>query len=260
MEDQILTPSSFSPSSLIHAHSVCFQYNSTVPEKIPVKSAILIPSHVSCPAIWKDNSVSQVTESLLRRKMHAELLRKNPGVFRRQAGETQEHFARKHNTRDLLNAIHIVADPNDLVPQKYTFSRLKKDSDVNPPSFSSSFQEKRTSGTESSVSPEHVRSRQTGYSPGLLRSLLQSSREPSFPSSLPTSPLSQPYSSQSKLSATSSPFTTQSITCRSHDYYQRNERTAGSGVGNYTLSSFAVDARTRSRQWEALHSSQHKVK
>ena len=152
-----------SSSLLTHSHSVCFRYHPGVPETVHPRSAEL-PRNIACyPALLRDNSREHVEELKSRKKVHGELLGRDPAIFHRKAGETNQHFQRMHNTRDLLNDIHVMSDPNDIVPHKYTFSRLKK-------SESSDLR----SRMEDFLRPhDPIRPRSSGYSNSLLRSMMQ---------------------------------------------------------------------------------------
>jgi hypothetical protein len=150
-------------AAITNSHSECFKYHPGVPEVVSPHSAVLLTHTVSFPALWRDNSVDHVTETQMRKTAHKQLLTQDPTAFRKKAGETAEHFARKHATRDLLNNIHIMSDPNDLVPHRYTFSRraFKDSTDL------------RTTLEDFLQPRDPTRPRSTGYSTSLLRSMVQ---------------------------------------------------------------------------------------
>ena len=150
-------------AQITNSHSICFRYHPGVPETIHPRSSVL-PRNIACyPAMWRDNSKEQIEELQARKKAHNELLTKDPTVFHRKAGETNEHFRRLHSTRHLLNSIHVMSDPHDIVPHKYTFSRLPK---TERSDLSSSMQD--------FLQPnDPLRPRSSGYSSSLLRSMMQ---------------------------------------------------------------------------------------
>ena len=148
---------------IANAHSLCFRYHPGVPETLHPRSAVL-PRNIACyPAMWRDNSKEQIEEFQARRSIHNELLAKDATVFRRKAGETKEHFERAHSTRHLLDAIHVMSDPKDIVPHKYTFSRLPK----------SESSELHSSMQDFLQPSDPIRLRSSGYSSSLLRSMMQ---------------------------------------------------------------------------------------
>lgn len=143
------------------------EWDTETPETVRPRSA-LIKRPASHPQLVPDTSVRAVEESLFRRTLHDYLCQSNPGAFRKSLlpESPSEYYLQKHLVRDLLCDIHKNRAPHDIANPKRGHEPVKNFKKKPVPV------ELQTKIEDFLQPGDPTRRRQTGYSPGHIRSVL----------------------------------------------------------------------------------------
>ena len=157
------------------------EHNQSIPAKVGPRSALLKRMN-SVPKMPLDVTYEVVQEEINRRVLHKTILERNPAAFRRygyhdifvifswwpcrtaSATSCAKYASQKQAVRDLLTTLHPVSDPYDISPPKFGYNFTKRPRES---------QELRT-GLEDFLLPQsQTIPRQTGYSRGHIRTVLE---------------------------------------------------------------------------------------
>lgn len=162
-------------------HSLSFDQHSTENvEMLRARSALVLPSRgISLPVTPVDLSADLITENMMRRKLHQEILNHDPTAFRRKSAMESASILLKQRKeiKDLLEEMHPMKDPYDLeiIQQKkrLTYSRRRREDAIEKKEREeTAFQSLQP--IEDFLRPQDSASpRITGYDHGHIRSLLK---------------------------------------------------------------------------------------